>query len=173
VDATDISTALSLFGVLLGFVGTVVTGVGLWFGWRRSLLRRSEDLRASLQGAGVAAIRANATGEGSVKAPVTGIEGQGDRDAPVTRAQLDGAIISLQAEIQKLLGDLHLVRTDIAGLPKVTDADVEKQTRQRLAEHEHRESSVALHDLSFALVGVGITALGSVVAIVGLFVGWY
>jgi hypothetical protein len=173
VDAADIATLLGVLGALLGVIGSVVTGAGLFVGWRRLLLRKSEELRAALQGSGELTVAASITGNGTLSGVVTGVEGQPDPTSPVTHAQLTQAIIGLQAEIQKVHGSMHGIRNEVAALPKLTDAEVKEQTHRALEEHVRQEGSNALHDLAYALIGVGITAIGGVLAIVGLFVGWW
>jgi hypothetical protein len=171
VDATDISTVLAAVGGLLSFVGTVVTGAGLWLGWRRLLERRTDEQRRVVSGS--AELTAMFTGEGTGYAFATPMPPAEPVDAPITKEQLTAVVVSIHKEMQKLRGDLHGVRTDVAGLPIVEGTEVDARARQILAEHEHREGSTAFADLSWALIGVGISALGSVVGVLGLFVGWY
>jgi hypothetical protein len=171
MDATDVSNLLQVFGTLLAFIGSVVTGVGLWLAWRRLLQRRADERRVARRGGSEhVPLGINSEGTGLVMpTPVPG----GPPDAPVTSADLKAVVVSIHKEIQVVRNDLHGVRADIAGLSIVESGEVDARAQNAVAEHEREEGSTALGDLQVALIGVGISALGSVLGILGLFVGWY
>ena len=172
LDPADVGTALEILGATVVLIGTVVTGVGLYFGWRRALERNAAEARARAQSAGALEVRAFASGTGTVTAIVTALGGSGSDDEPVTREQLRAAIESMHREIQKVTLQMHTIRADAETQPRVTDQDVDAAAARHLASHEQREGATALHDLGWALVGLVTTAVGGAVSIVGLFLGW-
>jgi hypothetical protein len=172
---TYTSTALELVGSGFGFVGAVITGIGLFIGWRRALVRRLQEWRAILRRPVHHQADANLVANASLLAIATALLNV-DPEGPVPdqlRAlgqNLHAVTESLQNEIRNVGVEVRQVRAEIAALPALTGSDVDARIRGMFDEHERHASAITLHDLSFALLGIAITAAGILLGGWGLIV---
>lgn len=147
-----VGRALELAGCVIGIVGIVVTGFGLLVGWREASGHRQAHLRQILTDL---SDRANRRLTKHVEAHFTGT---GTLIATVARGDL-----SVPEQVRDLFRQ-HLEQLPPPLSPEDVDAAID--------DHQADQDAHVLKELRWAFAGLAVTALGSVMAGVGIWVGW-